>query len=270
MLNTRKGYCEHYASSFTIMMRLAGVPARVVIGYQGGEWNEQGDYMIIRQSDAHAWSEVWLDEEGWIRVDPTSAVAPERIEYGLSAIRQLMEEGQELGSLSDENLKIILQLSLLSQTIKGMTMFWDGVNTSWYKWVIGFGKKNQSDMLKWLGFKQANWRDMIILMVTLIAIVVSIQAWILFHRRKVFDPVVRQYQKFCKRLQGVGIVRLSYEGPLAFAERVIDLRPDLKDSVCAVTEAFIDIKYAGNTSTLQQKKLLLAIRDFHPKNKGRT
>ena len=86
MLDTRKGYCEHYASSFTMMMRLACIPARVVIGYQGGEWNEQGDYMIVRQSDAHAWSEVWNEKRGWIRVDPTSAVAPERIEYGLSAI----------------------------------------------------------------------------------------------------------------------------------------------------------------------------------------
>lgn len=266
MLNTRKGYCEHYASSFTMMMRLAGLPARVIVGYQGGEWNEQGDYMIVRQSDAHAWSEVWLDEEGWVRIDPTAAVAPERIEYGLDAIRQLVAAGQEPGSLSDEKIKVMLKMSLLASSLKGVTMFWDGVNTRWYKWVIGFGKESQSSLLKWLGFKQANWRDMVILLVILIAIVVSLQALWLFHRRKVFEPSIRQYKKFCNRLQSIGIVKSAHEGPQAFADRVIKLRPDLKTPVSLVTNAFIELRYAGNTGTLQQKKLAHAVRNFHPKS----
>ena len=80
---TRKGFCEHYASAFTFVMRAAGVPARVVTGYQGGEFNPLGGYLLVRQSDAHAWSEIWLDDRGWVRVDPTAAVAPERIERGL-------------------------------------------------------------------------------------------------------------------------------------------------------------------------------------------
>lgn len=269
MLNTRKGYCEHFASSFTMMMRLSGIPARVVIGYQGGEWNEQGDYMIVRQSDAHAWSEVWLENEGWRRVDPTSAVAPERIEYGLSAVRQLMAEGRELGSLSDEKIKIMLKMSLLTQALRDMTMLWDGVNTRWYKWVIGFGAKNQTSMLKWLGFKQATWSNMIILLVALVSIVVSIQAWIIFHRRKDVDPAIRLYQKFCHRLTRIGITKFPYEGPVAFAERAVGLRPDLKSLIAAVTEAYIDIKYAGNSGTLQQQKLVRAVSDFKPDNKGR-
>jgi transglutaminase-like putative cysteine protease len=265
MLDTRKGYCEHYASSFTMMMRLAGVPARVVIGYQGGEWNEQGEYMIVRQSDAHAWSEVWLDERGWVRIDPTSAVAPERIEYGLSAVRQLMRQGQELGNLTDEKLQIMLQMSLLRQTLKGMKMFWDGVNTRWYKWVVGFGKENQTSILKWLGFKQANWSNLIFILVALVTMVVSIQAWMLFHRRKVLDPAVRQYQKFCHRLSRIGIARAPSEGPADFARRVIKLRPDLKMLVISVTEAYIAILYAGNTDSDQQQKLTRAVRDFRPK-----
>jgi transglutaminase-like putative cysteine protease len=264
MLDTRAGYCEHYASSFTMMMRLAGVPARVVIGYQGGEWNEQGNYLIVRQSDAHAWSEVWLDESGWVRIDPTSAVAPERIEYGISAIRQLIEQGQELGNLSQQQLQTVLTLSILSRSLKNFKLFWDGVNTRWYKWVIGFGSKNQISMLKWFGFKQANVRILIILLVALVSLVVIIQAWILFRRKKVLDPAVRQYQIYCQRLSRIGIVRSNSEGPRAFARRVLLLRPDLRELVLPVVEAYIAIQYAGKISNEQHQKLIRAVRNFKP------
>jgi len=264
MLDTRKGYCEHYASSFTAMMRLAGIPARVDIGYQGGEWNAQGGYLIVRQSDAHAWSEVWLKESGWVRVDPTSAVAPERIEYGLSAIRQLMEQGQPLGNVAGEELQAILAGSLISQTIKGAKLFWDGVNTRWYKWVIDYGVKNQSTLLHWMGFQKADWSKLVFILVGLISLVVSIQAWILFRRKKIIDPAVRQYQKFCHRLSRVGIDRFSSEGPASFARRVVQLRPDLQERVMSVTEAYIAILYAGITDTKQQQKLVRAVQEFRP------
>ncbi len=264
MLDTRKGYCEHYASSFTVMMRLVGIPARVVIGYQGGEWNEQGDYLIVRQSDAHAWSEVWLEESGWVRVDPTSAVAPERIEYGFSAIRQLMEQGQPLGNLAGEKLQAILAGTPLSRAIKGVRLFWDGVNTRWYKWVIDYGTKNQSSLLRWAGFQQTDWSKLVFLLVGLVSLVVSIQAWLLFRRKTIIDPAVRQYQKYCHRLSRVGIVRLSTEGPANFARRVIALRPDLQGRVKSVTEAYIAILYAGVTHTEQQQRLARAVHEFRP------
>ena len=264
MFDTRVGYCEHYASSFAMMMRLAGVPARVVIGYQGGEWNEQGNYLIVRQSDAHAWSEVWLDESGWVRIDPTSAVAPERIEYGISAIRQLIEQGQELGNLTERQLQIVLSVSMLSHSLKNLKLFWDGVNTRWYKWVIGFGSKNQISMLKWFGFKQANVRILILLLVALVSLLVIIQAWILFRRKKVLDPAARQYQIYCQRLSRIGIVRSSSEGPLAFARRVLLLRPDLRELVLPVVEAYIAIQYAGKISNEQYRKLRRAVRKFKP------
>jgi hypothetical protein len=100
-------------------------------------------------------------------------------------------------------------------------------------------------------------------------VVVSIQAWIIFHRRKVVDPAIRQYEKFCHRLMRIGITKFPYEGPVAFAERAVSLRPDLKSLVAAVTEAYIDIKYAGNPGALQQQKLVRAVSDFKPDNKGR-
>lgn len=271
MLETRKGYCEHYASSFTMMMRLAGIPARVVIGYQGGEWNEQGNYMIVRQSDAHAWSEVWIEKDGWVRVDPTSAVAPERIEYGLSAIRQLVEQGEELGNLSGEQLRSVLSGSLLKRTLKDLQMFWDGVNTRWYKWVIDYGAANQSSLLKWIGFSQTNWSKLVYLLIALVSVVVSLQAWLLFHRKKLVDPAVIQYQKYCDRLSRIGIVRSPSEGPAEFAGRVIELRPDLQQMVRPVLEAYIAIQYAGKTGQRRQQELRQAVDNFRPSriNRGR-
>ena len=265
MLDTRKGYCEHYASSFTMMMRLAGIPARVVIGYQGGEWNEQGDYMIVRQSDAHAWSEVWDQKRGWIRLDPTSAVAPERIEYGLSAIRQLVEQGQELGNLTGDQLQSVLSGSLINKTIKDLRLFWDGVNTRWYKWVIDYGAENQSGLLKWIGFAQTNWSKLVYLLVAMVTVVVSLQAWFIFHRKKIVDPAVMQYQKFCHRLSRIGIVRSPSEGPAELARRVIEIRPDLQHMVRPVMEAYIAIQYAGKTGPDRQSQLRQAVDNFRPK-----
>ena len=269
MLDTRKGYCEHYASSFTIMMRLAGIPARVVMGYQGGEWNDQDNYMIVRQSDAHAWSEVWVESSGWLRVDPTAAVAPERIEYGLSAIRQLIEQGQSLGNLSGEQIAGVLSRSLFYRTLTEFKLLWDGVNTRWYKWVIDYGTKNQSSLLKWAGFEGANWSNLIYLLVILVTLVVSIQAWILFHRKNRFDPAVRLYQKYCQRLSRIGIVRSPSEGPENFAGRVINLRPDLQQWVRTVTETYIAIQYAGETNPDLQTKLRRAVDTFRPKRISR-
>lgn len=264
MLDSRKGYCEHFASSFTVMMRLAGIPARVVIGYQGGEWNEQGNYMIVRQSDAHAWSEVWLDGSGWTRIDPTSAVAPERIEYGLDAIRQLIEQGQQLGTISDEKIKLLLDQSFYVRSIKGLRMFWDGVNTRWYRWVIGYGKEKQLGLLKWLGFSGAYWRDLIILLIALVTLLLLLQSWVLFHRKRLVDPSLLWYQKFCKRLARVGIHRQESEGPYRFAQRVCSLRPDLQTGVMMVTNTYIDIVYAGNSGENNQQKLAKAVRLFKP------
>jgi hypothetical protein len=269
MLDTRKGYCEHYASSFTLMMRLAGIPARVVIGYQGGEWNEQGDYMIVSQRDAHAWSEVWIENSGWMRIDPTSAVAPERIEYGLSAVRQLIEQRQQLGNLTGAQLQSVLSSSLLNRKLKDLRLFWDGVNTRWYKWVIDYGTDNQSSLLKWIGFKQTNRSTLVYLLIALVSVVVSLQAWVLFHRKRVVDPAIMQYQKYCHRLSRVGIVRSPSEGPAEFASRVVNLRPDLQNMVGPVVEAYIAIQYAGKTSIERQQDLIRAVDNFRPNRADR-
>jgi hypothetical protein len=151
---------------------------------------------------------------------------------------------------------------LVSRTVKGVRLFWDGVNTRWYKWVIDYGTKDQSSLLRWMGFQQTDWSRLVILLVALVSLVVSIQAWILFHRKKISNQAVRQYQKYCLRLSRAGIIRSPSEGPNSFARRVIQLRPDLQAGVSSVTEAYVAILYAGKTHANQQQKLVRAVNEF--------
>ena len=145
LFSTRKGFCEHYASAFTIVMRAAGIPARIVTGYQGGEFNPYGGYLIVRQSDAHAWSEVWIEGSGWRRVDPTAAVAPERIQGGL--IRAVSADEPVPGRLRDA-----------SELWMSVELGWDAINDFWNQRVIRFDAQSQFDLLERLGLEEPDWR----------------------------------------------------------------------------------------------------------------
>lgn len=137
---TRRGFCEHFASSFVVLMRAAGVPARVVAGYQGGEYNPVNDYLVVHQYDAHAWAEVWLEGRGWVRVDPTAAVAPERVLRSLGELQsELVEGAMSLGRYR--------QFAWVAR----VRMEWDAVNYRWYKTVISFDRDAQNELLnRWL------------------------------------------------------------------------------------------------------------------------
>jgi transglutaminase-like putative cysteine protease len=145
LFETRKGFCEHYASAFTLVMRAAGIPARVVTGYQGGEYNPIGGYLIVRQSDAHAWSEVWVAGNGWVRIDPTAAVAPERIEQGL--IRAVAETEPVPGRLRDA-----------SAAWMQVELAWDAVNDFWNERIVRFNAAQQLGLLERLGVPDPDWR----------------------------------------------------------------------------------------------------------------
>lgn len=139
LMVTQRGFCEHFASSFVVAMRAVGIPAQVVVGYQGGKWNSDEGYLRVSQNDAHAWAEVWLEQEGWVRVDPTAAVAPNRIERGLF---------EALDDTDQQQLGYYYQAAWLA-TLKTE---WDSINYRWQNWVMGFDKSSQQDMLnRWLG-----------------------------------------------------------------------------------------------------------------------
>ncbi len=250
LFTTRRGFCEHYAGSFVFLMRAAGIPARIVTGYQGGERNDLGDYFIVRQSDAHAWAEVWLAGHGWVRIDPTSAVAPNRIEQGLYAA---VEDTGLLPLMARRDYAWMRQLVL----------GWDSLNNAWNEWVLAYGPERQREFLSKLGFGPVDWQQMILAMVILLALLSSIFALLYaWNNRTSCDPIAQAYQRFCTRLARCQLPRAAAEGPLTFAERVSAQRPDLAASVQKITTLYSNLRY-GSIATAQDIKTLQKLtRDF--------
>lgn len=231
LFDTRRGFCEHYASAFTVMMRAAGIPSRVVLGYQGGELNPLGDYMIVRQSDAHAWTEVWFDGRGWIRVDPTAAVAPERIELGV-AESMFDGIGMEWG------------LSVPSVLFHKMQLGWDALNATWNDWVLGYGPDKQNDFMRMLGMDDPSWRNMLLTLVTIVIALVLLVSGVLAlrYRPPPRDRAVILYLRFIAKTGhqlGVG------ESPAAFALRVSTESRLSADTVHDITSSYQQARY-GN------------------------
>ena len=208
---TKRGFCEHYASAFTAMMRMGGVPARVVTGYQGGEVNPVDGYFTVRQADAHAWSEVWLKGRGWVRVDPTSAVSPARIERGLA------------GALPQRFATPLMARFTPAWSTDALRKFkfnWEAVTNSWNQWVLNYSPDRQRETLQRLGMKTPTWQEMTVAMVAGMALVLLVvTGWVLKARRE-RDPVQRAWERFCQRLARAGFARASAEGPLDYSRRV--------------------------------------------------
>ena len=265
LFETRRGYCEHYASAFALLMRLAGVPARLIAGYQGGEWNPQGEYMIVRQSDAHAWTEVWLEGRGWMRVDPTAVVAPERIEFGLTAIRLLAEQGQQPGSIDSERLLAVLARPVWLKAWDRAVWFWDDLNTGWYLWVIGYDQDRQQGLLKRLGLESLGWSGMLVTGIVLVGIILLIQGVFLVRSRwRRGAPVVEYYDRCCQRLAAIGLQRRPSEGPLDFARRVQRREPRLGAELVPIIEIYVSIHYAGREDKDLLQQMKKRVKAFRP------
>ncbi len=251
LFNTRSGFCGHYASAFTTLMRAAGIPARVVTGYQGAELNRFAGYHIVRQSDAHAWSEVWLDGRGWVRVDPTAAVAPERIERGLL---------DALGAGERVSARLLREFAWLADA----RFAWDAVNTLWRERVVEFNARSQQRLLEWLGFSQPDWRSLGMLLaagVAFVLVVLSVQLSRELNFRDA-DPVQRAYARFCRRLARRGLGRQAHEGPLDFAHRVRAERPDLARDADAITHLYLGLRYGKTATATTLNELVRRVRAF--------
>jgi transglutaminase-like putative cysteine protease len=267
LFETRRGFCEHYATSFATLMRAAGIPARIVVGYQGGEFNEGGDYMIVRQSDAHSWNEVWLENEGWVRVDPTGAIAPERIELGIDAIRRLSNQGLPLGSLSPELLEQAMRLGTLARAWRSSLMLWDNVNLQWYRWISDYSFERQEKFLNQLGVYAPTWLGMLAGLLGAVAVLTFGFAWAMRIRRKPKDPVLVVYNKFCRKLARAGLTRKPSEGANAFAERSADTMPALAAHIMGIANLYNELRYGEGSQDLLEKMRRL-VKEFDLPNKG--
>jgi transglutaminase-like putative cysteine protease len=217
LFNTRAGFCEHFSSAFVILMRALDIPARVVAGYQGGEINRVDNYLEVRQRDAHAWTEIWLQGRGWVRVDPTAAVAPERVERGANlALPAPTGLAAGLGQLMG-----ISPGQPMFNVWRELRQYRDAVNNAWNQWVITYHREGQADLFKRMGFAEANWRDMLLGLIALIAVLSLLMVGIFFSRRERRDPLLRLYSKFEHKLASVGLTRDPHEGPEQFQRRVL-------------------------------------------------
>jgi transglutaminase-like putative cysteine protease len=240
LFDTRRGFCEHYAGAFVFLMRAAGIPAHVVIGYQGGVRNPLDGYYVIRQEDAHAWAEVWLPRQGWVRVDPTAAVDPARVDQGVSAA---LPTNEVPGYLFERH-----------PWLNDMRNTWDAVNNGWNQWVLAYGPELQARFFNSVGLRYGDWMQLALVLLLLIGSLLAVFSVVLWwrHRPPVGSAVVRAYARFCRKLASAGLPRAAHEGPLDYAERVSGLRPDLASQVQAITSLYVDLRYAetGNPATL--------------------
>jgi len=239
LFDSKRGFCENFAGSFALLMRTAGIPARVVTGYQGGEYNKVGNYLIVRQSDAHAWTEVWIKNSGWVRIDPTAAVSPSRIEQGLD------------DALSDE----ISGFRIKNRTpLFGNLLYrWDNLQHVWNDWVLDYDHRKQSNFLRDLEVGIDDWGDMIF---ALVAMLLSMTGgyWFIswFHGRPGKPELYEIYlNQLLKKLQNLDLEKPPSEDTRAFLQRVKSRGLREWSQIAKIIELYNLIKYGPDNSNAQ-------------------
>ena len=206
---SRAGFCEHYSSAFVVLMRAMDIPARVVTGYQGGTLNSVDGYLEVRQSDAHAWAEVWLTGRGWVRVDPTAAVAPERV------MKNLFSTQPRLG------ISGLVNFTFGNNSwLQSMSMQWNAINNSWNLWVLNYNQAKQMDLMRSFGFAEWDWPQLALIFFSLTLGLLAIIAWPLMYNRTQISAVDRLYFTLCEKLANQGIVKANHEGPWTLMQRL--------------------------------------------------
>ncbi len=250
LFNTKRGFCEHYATSFVYLMRATGVPARIVTGYQGGELNPNGNYLIVRQSDAHAWAEVWLQGRGWVRVDPTAAVSPERIEHGIS---EALRDSSELPLLARGDFPLL----------KKAFFNFDSINNSWNQWVLGYDDKKQLEFLNQLTGKKLGLSDLVFWMTGAIVLVMLATSYFLFRQVKAkLNPAQQLYQQYLRKLKRVNLQPTTGEGALNFASRAAQLLPSYQQQILQIASSYNALQYSEQSSDGVQPDMLKQLENL--------
>lgn len=224
LFETRRGFCAHYAGAFVFMMRQAGVPARVVAGYQGGELNPLASHLIVRQYDAHAWAEIWLEGRGWVRVDPTGAVAPERIERGAEAALASNAEAGD-SPFMPEGLRSL-------GWVMDALYYLDSLEYRWNVLVLSYDADRQSEVLTELLGEVTPTRIAIAvtiagaLAIALAGLGTLVGAW-----RERREPLLRLHDGFAATFAAAGLARAPEESPRRYAERLTAAWPEFEDDI---------------------------------------
>ncbi len=237
LFKTRRGFCEHYAGAFVFLMRAAGIPARVVSGYQGGEFNPLDGYLVIRQSDAHAWAEVWLEGQGWVRVDPTASVSPTRIETGIA---DALPFGEPLPAL----------VQWRADWLRTLRYRWEAVNNAWNQHILGYDPQRQRELLSRLGLPETDWRSLAtVLGIACSLLVAAMTAWTLYQRPAI-DPARRLWLTALRQLARRQVDCAPWETPMTVAQRVREQRPELAETFQNVVDAYLQARYGKSNNNL--------------------
>ncbi|WP_149194097.1 transglutaminase TgpA family protein [Luteimonas suaedae] len=235
LFDEQAGFCEHYSSAFVVLMRAAGIPARVVTGYVGGYYNRFGEYWIVRRMDAHAWAEVWLDGRGWVRVDPTAAVAPERI---YDTIEDLPQGGFD---------------ALVRMT--PVVDFGDWMRRGWNDFVLGFDAARQQRLLQPLGIRELAPRQLIILFAALGGLALAWMLWLVARGERERDPVLRAWHRLGERYARLGLARAPHEPAARWTARVLAARPEAH-ALAALSARFEQWRYAADRGDASSARAL--------------
>jgi transglutaminase-like putative cysteine protease len=229
LFDTRAGFCQHFSSAYVVFMRSAGIPARVVTGYAGGYYNEVGGYWVVYRKDAHAWAEVWVEGQGWVRVDPTAAVAPENV----------------LDTVDD--LQLQQQPSFAGELITQMFDAGDFLRKSWNDLVLGFNSARQRNLLAPLGLQDADPGELVLAFAVGATLALGFTLWLLLRQhRDESDPLVLAWRRFARRIGGAtGLERAVHEPPLAYATRIGQAVPDAAEGLLALSRRYVDWRYGG-------------------------
>lgn len=249
LFDTKEGFCEHFAGSFVFLMRAAGVPARIVTGYQGGEINRVDGYMVVRQADAHAWAEVWLENRGWVRVDPTAAAAPLRVDAGIAAA-------------APQGAPLLMRTNLA--WLRSLRDNWEALGNRWNQWVLAYNPDRQREMMAWFGVRSPSWETLAMVLFWTVASVLGVIALWMFARYRPTDPTLRIWLAFCRKLARVGVARGNWEGPLAFSERAAARLPARADAVRAIAGLYVELRYGRAADSGSMARFRSLVRAFQP------
>ena len=251
MFNTREGFCEHFASATAYALRLAGIPTRVVGGYLGGEWNAYEKYMLIRQYEAHAWVEAWLEGKGWVRLDPTAAVAPERV---IQPFDQLFATSQEF--MSDSPLGVFrLQKNL--EWLKVLSLRYDALNYNWHRWILGYHQEQNNLLEEWFG--QISILKMLLLLFIPVGCVLMIVIWWLLKvQPRWIDPMDKAVVAISNQVSELSIElqRSSGETVQMYSARLEGALPDIREEINEWSALYQQLRYAGLHQHSEEKGLL--------------
>ena len=249
LFGSKQGFCEHYASSFAFLLRAAGVPARVVTGYQGGDINPVDGYMIVRQSDAHAWAEVWLNGRGWVRFDPTAAASPVRVESGVAAAVP-----------ATDPLPLMARTTLI--WLRGVRYNLDALANKWNQLVLGYNPERQREFLTRVGMSEPSWESMAMTLFWGVGgLLALLTAWLL-RRIRTTDPVQRLWLRFCAKLGKKGSPRSAHEGPADFVARTAERYPGEAERIRAIGERYIALRYGELADPRVLAELRMLVREF--------